>query len=267
MSENNIDIASILFRLEELEAKARELDALKAAVKDITALNDIGLDVANDVANDVAKDAANVVSEVDALRDKDINIPFLQKKANAFLFKRRGGRGLSAKPLLESEILDVQKITNSARQAAYKLGVSYPTYRKYCKLYGVFKTFDKTDKRPNICPVNPYKGKYPVSKILEGEYPEFPIHRLKDKLIRAGLKSAECEQCGYKERRLSDGKLPLLLNFEDDNRKNHKIENLKILCYNCTFVCGRGYIKRGPINVNMDPDILQGAKFPFKPRF
>ena len=131
----------------------------------------------------------------------------------------------------------------------------------------LFRSFDRSEKRPNIAPVNPYKGKYPITKILNNECPNFPVHRLKDKLIRSGIKKNECEQCGYKERRITDGKIPLLLNFEDNNKNNHKLENMRILCYNCTFVAGRGYIKRGTVHFNMDPDVMQGAKFPLKARF
>jgi hypothetical protein len=168
---------------------------------------------------------------------------------------------------MESEIIEVQKTTTSAWQAARKLGVSYPTYRKYCKRYNLIKVRDKNAKRDNIGPVNPFKGKYSLSKILDGKYPDFPIHRLKDKLIRSGIKKGECHQCGYKERRLTDGKIPLLLNFEDCDSKNHKVENLTILCYNCTFICGRGYIKRGTAHINLDPDVMQGATNPLKARF
>ncbi len=57
------------------------------------------------------------------------------------------------------------------------------------------------------------------------------------------------------------------LHFEDGNKTNHNIENLKILCYNCTFCSGRGYIRRGTIHFNMDPDVIQGAKKPIRARF
>ena len=83
--------------------------------------------------------------------------------------------------------------------------------------------------------VDPNKGKYPIQDVLDGKYPNFPVHRLKDKLIRSNIKKAECEQCGFHERRITDGKLPLLLNFEDGNKHNHALVNLKLLCYNCTF--------------------------------
>ena len=260
MSEPNIDVSSLLFRLQEMEAKIREFEQIKRDIKDIKELTNVGTDVASEIQKEI-------VAEVDALKQQDINIPFLQKQAEEILFKPRGLVGKQAKPLLESEILEVQKHTSSARQAAKRLGVSYPTYKKYCKMYNIFKVRDQKEKRPNISPVNPYKGKYPINKLLDNQFPNFPIHRLKDKLIRSGIKKSECEQCGFSERRITDGKIPLLLNFEDGDRHNHKLDNLKIYCYNCTFISGRGYIKRGTVHFNMDPDILQGAKFPIKPRF
>ena len=51
-----------------------------------------------------------------------------------------------------------------------------------------------------------------IEDLLNGKHTKFPVHRLKDKLIRSGMKKAECEICGYKERRITDGKIPLLLN-------------------------------------------------------
>lgn len=207
--------------------------------------------------------------EVEKLNENDIIIPHLQKKAEALSFKPRGGnRGKLTRPIIESEIIEAQKNAKNNAAAARKLGVSYPTYTKYCKMHGIAKKeYDKHKKKENVSPFNPRKGKYPIQKILNNEFPNFPIHRLKDKLIRSEIKKPECEQCGFKERRLTDGKIPLLLNFEDGNRKNHKLENLKILCYNCTFTCGQGYIRKGTIHVNMDPDVLQGATFPIKARF
>ena len=79
-------------------------------------------------------------------------------------------------------------------------------------------------------------------------------------LIRSGLKPASCEQCGYCERRLTDNKIPLLLVFEDNNEKNHKIENIKVFCYNCSFTAGRIWVKiKDRKRWLNDPDRLQGS--------
>lgn len=258
--KNNFD--AILFRLLELEEKAKEVDKLKKEINDIKEINNIGLDVADEIKKE------QILSEVQKLNENNIVIPHLQKKADELSFKPRGGnRGKLTRPIFESEIREAQNKTTTNRAAARKLGVSYPTYTKYCKMHGIPIIYNRHKKKENTSLVNPRKGKYPIQKILNNEFPNFPIHRLKDKLIRSDTKKPECEQCGFKERRLTDGKIPLLLNFEDGNRKNHTLENLKILCYNCTFICGQGYIRRGSVHVNLDPDVMQGATFPIKARF
>ena len=59
--------------------------------------------------------------------------------------QRRMKRGLGAKPLLESEIKDAQKKARSAMEAARLLGVSYNTYKKYARKYGIFEDLKNPD--------------------------------------------------------------------------------------------------------------------------
>jgi len=152
-------------------------------------------------------------------------------------------RGLGAKPLLESEIVEAQVGAISEIEVARKLGVSYITYRKYATMYNLYGKVKNFGGKGIDKPQNPNKGKYPLSDILEGKYPEYPIFRLKHKLLRSGLKKYCCEQCGFKEHRIIDNKMPLLIVFEDGNSKNHKLENIKILCYNCAFTTGKIWVK------------------------
>lgn len=162
-------------------------------------------------------------------------------------------------PILESEIIDAQKNCRSAAACARYLKVSYRTFRKWAKIYGLFKTnpWKKGSKKDFH---DPTKGKYPINDILQGKHPNYPIYRLKDLLIRSQIKEAHCEQCGFRERRITDGKIPLILNFEDGNTKNHSLENLKIFCYNCTFTSGRGFISRPKVRDHfLDADKLQGS--------
>lgn len=56
-------------------------------------------------------------------------------------------------------------------------------------------------------------------------------HKLKEKLIRDGLKPAHCEICKMS---LWQGKnLPLELHHKDGNHFNNQLNNLEILCPNC----------------------------------
>jgi 5-methylcytosine-specific restriction endonuclease McrA len=169
----------------------------------------------------------------------------------------RKGRG--NRPLMESEIKEAYEACDTATGAARHLGVSYNAFQRAAKRYGMWKT-NPWGRGSRKRYWSPDKGKYPLNQILEGKFPDYPIYRLKDLLIRSGTKEAKCENCGFSEHRLTDHKMPLILNFEDGNERNHKLENLKIFCYNCTFLCGKGYTRRGRVEFNfLDPDRIQGA--------
>lgn len=77
--------------------------------------------------------------------------------------------------------------------------------------------------------------------------------RLKNKLIKEGLKTHECENCGLYE--WLGNKIPIELHHIDGNNKNNEIYNLKILCPNCHSIThnfrGRNK-KRKTINISDD---------------
>lgn len=245
-----------IFNQQQIAKKLEELDALKAKVEQLISLNNLGQDVKKEL------------DEFKELRSKGVNIRHLEEKFADQIYPKRPNLGRYSRPPTESEIKEAQERAPSAKFAARLLGISYNTFKTYAKKYGIHKTKGWPPVKGTSSPrslTNPYLGKYPITDILDGKHPDFPIHRLKDKLIRSGIKKAECEQCGFGERRITDGKLPLLLNFEDGNNKNHKLENIRMLCYNCTFTSGKGYISKGP--KIFDPDILQDSKKILKQRF
>ena len=138
-----------------------------------------------------------------------------------------------ARPLLESEIKAAQDESHSAAEAARKLDVSYNTYKKYAKMYGIMERCKCVDATGLPKVHNPYKGKYPLEEILMGMHPSYPPHKLRKKIFSAKLKTEVCEVCGYAEKRITDNKVPLILAFKDGDRGNHILENLEIVCYNC----------------------------------
>jgi hypothetical protein len=72
----------------------------------------------------------------------------------------------------------------------------------------------------------------PLAEVLVADRPA-ASHHLKWRLIRAGLKAAACEECGWAERRPLDGGIPLELDHRNGNRNDNRLENLRILCPNC----------------------------------
>lgn len=144
--------------------------------------------------------------------------------------------GRAATPILKSQIEEAQRNTNSNMSAARYLEVSYPRYKKYAKLYNLFDDHlnqsgfgvDKGfSKNPNNTP---------LKEVLEGKHPNYSPAKLKNRLIARKKLEEKCYLCGFCEKRITDQKLPLILNFIDNDRTNFKIGNLNLLCYNCIFL-------------------------------
>lgn len=78
-----------------------------------------------------------------------------------------------------------------------------------------------------------YKGgkEYlPALYYIENHIP-ISSHKLKNKLIRDGIKEDKCALCGVST--WLDVKLPLELHHKDGNHYNNELSNLDILCPNC----------------------------------
>jgi 5-methylcytosine-specific restriction endonuclease McrA len=173
-------------------------------------------------------------------------------------------RGRGYRPLLQSEIEEAKKHSPFAAGQARWLGVAHTTFRKYAEQYGIYEPKPNEKGKRNL--FDPNRGRYPLDRILAGEFnnnamfkkrPAVADWSIKDKLIRSGTFPAKCNICGYDKRRIGDNKIALLIDHKDGNLNNFKLENLQLLCFNCTFECGRGYIRRG--NHMFDPDWMQGA--------
>ena len=145
-------------------------------------------------------------------------------------------RGLGARPILESQIKAAQAKSRSAREAARTLGISYNTYKKYAKLYGIFEDL----KNPYGVGIERNVGirniKYNIEDLIDGKHLHYPLHKFKNKLFDSGYLPKVCGSCGFSEERVTDGKMPLLIDFLDGNLNNRKLDNIRPLCYNCFFL-------------------------------
>ena len=148
---------------------------------------------------------------------------------------RNPGGGTNRRPLLKRDIEEAQRRSKSAAGAARWLGVSYTTYKKYARLYHIHDQHlnpgGKGIPKPHV------RGKrYPLEDILAGKHPTYDTRKLKKRLISGGLLDEQCSLCGMNERRILDYKMPLMLVFKDGDSTNHSLENLYLLCFNCTFL-------------------------------
>jgi Zn finger protein HypA/HybF involved in hydrogenase expression len=68
-------------------------------------------------------------------------------------------------------------------------------------------------------------------KVLKGEETTLNYSKLRAFVLAKGFKENKCEECGITE---WNGKpLVIQLHHKDGNRKNSKLENLKMACPNC----------------------------------
>jgi len=142
------------------------------------------------------------------------------------------------KPLSKEMIVAAQAKTKSNMAAARYLHVSYQHYKRYAKMY---KIFEGHKNQKGKCILKFLKGpkKMPhMLEIIEGRIAasSFNPNKLKYALIEQGYLSEECAVCSFKERRVLDYKMPLLLHFKDNNSNNYSLDNVQLLCYNHYFL-------------------------------
>ena len=136
--------------------------------------------------------------------------------------------------LTKNMIMNAQEATISGRQAANWLKVSYPTYRKWAKYYGIF------EQHKNQKGLGTKKGwasyKIPLEDFFEGKR-ELPTNYsgrvLKKRLLEEGYFQEECSHCGYNEFNVETNEVCLNIDFIDDNSKNLSLDNIRMLCPNC----------------------------------
>ena len=148
------------------------------------------------------------------------------------------------KKIISKDMIErAMKHTKSNMAAARFLGCSYPHYKQYAKLYkkqgvSLFKIHLNRQGRGISKHLYKKKDLTPIMDILEGrvDVSNYKPQEIKDRLIHESLIKEECHCCEFNERRVVDYKVPLILNFKDKNKKNWKLENLEVLCYNCYFL-------------------------------
>ena len=149
-----------------------------------------------------------------------------------------------SKIITKEDILRAQKVTRSNMAAARYLHISYNHYKKYAKMY-------KDDKGQTLLEAHMNQAgegipkfaiagidNIPLMDVLEGRVPieHFDARKIKARLLSEGKLVEVCAKCGFAERRVTDLKIPVILNFKDGNKKNWHLENLEFLCYNHSFL-------------------------------
>ena len=122
-------------------------------------------------------------------------------------------------------------------QAGLYMGVAKNTFKKYAKLHGLWnpkKSSKGIRKTGNVGS----QLKHDLKAILEGKNPNpYREDTLLTKGIREGYIACKCDNCSADFTHIDsqDRLPPLILDFLDRNPMNTKLENLRVLCFNCVY--------------------------------
>ena len=149
-----------------------------------------------------------------------------------------------AKPLSKQQIQAAMNKTKSNRAAARYLGVSYIHYKKWAQNYDSETHENLFEQHKNQAGkgipkfLNGSVKQPAVLDIIEGRVDpsHFTAAKIRDRMIGEGYLDDCCSHCSFNERRVLDYKVPLIMNFKDGNKKNYKLDNVELLCYNCYFL-------------------------------
>lgn len=124
--------------------------------------------------------------------------------------------------------------TKSNSAAARWIGVHMSTWKKYADQYGLYEGHN------NQAGYGIKKGwatyHIKMEDILEGKIENsYPRATFKRRLIDEKFMLEECTLCGWNERNIVTEKICLALDFIDDDRKNFKYDNIRLLCPNCYY--------------------------------
>ncbi len=160
--------------------------------------------------------------------------------------KKYMGQGRPSITLTRSDIEYAIQNTKSASQAARFLNISIDTFKKNATQYRYKKTkktlYDiaknptgkgiKRDNKGNASWI-----KYDLKDVLEGKHPDYDPYQLQYRLAKTDLYlDRRCSVCSFYETRPEDGKSPIRLDWINGDRTDHKLENLRWLCYNHYYI-------------------------------
>lgn len=179
----------------------------------------------------------------------------------------------AAKIFTKAQLETSMRYTKSVRAAAKYLGCSYQHIKPYFKM---FRVDDSDINSPTLFDIHknrygkgipkflPNKRKEPnVKKIFEEGigYESFTPEKIKIRGIAEGYLRDECCKCGFNERRVTDYRIPLLMNFKDGNKSNYLIDNLELICYNCYYLYVGEVLTPGQIRIIEDNTTVKEKSF------
>ena len=122
--------------------------------------------------------------------------------------------------------------------------MAYNTFIRRAKKLGVYKPnqggigIDKKQRNDHI----------DTKDILLGNYPQYQTYKLKLRLINEGYIEDKCSICGWDKKPIDSKYTPCELDHINGNPKDHRLENLRLICPNCHSLTPTYRFRRGKTN-------------------
>lgn len=133
----------------------------------------------------------------------------------------------------EAEIENSLKENKSVSAAARFLNIDYRTMKRFAQKFAWFEKH-KNQSGKGVRKLR--KGGIDLQSILSGQATIGNKYYLKTLLIREGVFEEKCSRCGYKDKKIIDNSVPLVLDFIDADESNQQLYNMRLLCPNCYFL-------------------------------
>jgi hypothetical protein len=152
------------------------------------------------------------------------------------------------KHITKEMCLDAMSKTQSIKAAARYLNCCYKHLKPFMQSYiddKTGKTLFELHKNQSGKGIPKFlsadketKNRTSIIKVLNGsvDASHFTTEKLKEKLLYSGLVESCCSMCKFAEKRLVDGKIPLLIHFRDGIKNHFTLSNIAFYCYNCYFL-------------------------------
>ena len=140
-----------------------------------------------------------------------------------------------SKKWTKNQLIIAAHKSTSVRQVLSYLGLkeaggNYAQIKKYLKAYNI-KTDHFKGRGWNKGLRGIGKPRISLAKILV-KNSSFQSFKLKKRLFATGLKTAQCEECGWSQKS-KDGRIPLELDHINGDSHDNRLKNLRVLCPNC----------------------------------
>jgi len=138
---------------------------------------------------------------------------------------RQGINPWLGKTIPKDRIVRAIEESESMSKAAQSLHTSYNTFKKYAKLYGVWKPLPSNAGISRARKVT-WNGNKPLDVEIQ----------FQKELIKEFVLPQRCSCCGESRQRNSDLLSPLIVHFINGDTHDRKPSNLRFFCYNCYFL-------------------------------